>query len=59
MTARWVAAQRLRLEHTRPSTPAGDVHAEHTLYRDIAAVAELLKEGTIIRAAEQAVGPLL
>lgn len=36
MTARWVAAQRLRLEHTRPSTPAGDVHAEHTLYRDIA-----------------------
>lgn len=36
MTARWVAAQRLRLEHTRPSTPDGDLHAEHALYRDIA-----------------------
>jgi histidine ammonia-lyase len=32
---------------------------DRPLYRDIAAVAELLKEGAIIRAAEQAVGPLL
>ena len=32
---------------------------DRPLYRDIAAVAELLKDGAIIRAAEQAVGPLL
>jgi methyltransferase (TIGR00027 family) len=31
-----VAAQRLRLERTRPSTPGGDVEAERRLYRDIA-----------------------
>ncbi len=36
VTDRWVAAQRLRLEHTRPSTPDGDVQAEHALYRGIA-----------------------
>ena len=36
VTARWVAAQRLRLEGTRPSTPGGDVAAEHRLYRAIA-----------------------
>jgi methyltransferase (TIGR00027 family) len=34
--ARWEAAQRLRLERTRPSTPEGDVAAEHRLYRAIA-----------------------
>jgi methyltransferase (TIGR00027 family) len=31
-----VAAQRLRLERTRPSTPDGDVDAERRLYRHIA-----------------------
>jgi methyltransferase (TIGR00027 family) len=36
LQARWVAAQRLRLERTRPSTPGGDVEAEHRLYRAIA-----------------------
>ncbi|HEX4127868.1 MAG TPA: SAM-dependent methyltransferase [Acidimicrobiales bacterium] len=36
LAARWVAAQRLRLERTRPSTPDGDVDAEHRLYRAIA-----------------------
>jgi methyltransferase (TIGR00027 family) len=35
LQARWVAAQRLRLERTRPSTPGGDVEAEHRLYRAI------------------------
>jgi methyltransferase (TIGR00027 family) len=36
LAARWVAAQRLRLERTRPSTPDGDIEAEHRLYRAIA-----------------------
>jgi methyltransferase (TIGR00027 family) len=36
VTARWVAAQRLRLERTRPSTPGGDVDAEHRLLHDVA-----------------------
>ena len=36
LTARWVAAQRLRLERTRPSTPGGDVEAERRLYRAVA-----------------------
>src|SRR5271170_194996 len=36
LQARWVAAQRLRLERTRPSTPGGDVEAERRLYRAIA-----------------------
>jgi methyltransferase (TIGR00027 family) len=36
LQARWVAAQRLRLERTRPSTPGGDVAAERRLYRAIA-----------------------
>ena len=36
LQARWIAAQRLRLERTRPSTPGGDVEAEHRLYRAIA-----------------------
>jgi methyltransferase (TIGR00027 family) len=36
VTARWLAAQRLRLEPTRPSTPTGDLRAEHDLYRDVA-----------------------
>ncbi len=36
VTARWVAAQRARLARTRPSTPSGDVEAEHRLYRDVA-----------------------
>ena len=36
VTARWVAAQRARLERTRPSTPTGDVAAERRLYRDVA-----------------------
>ena len=34
--ARWVAAQRLQVERTRPSTPGGDVAAEHRLYRAVA-----------------------
>ena len=34
--ARWVAAQRLQLERTRPSTPQGDVAAEHRLYSAVA-----------------------
>jgi methyltransferase (TIGR00027 family) len=36
LQARWVAAQRLRLERTRPSTPGGDVEAERRLYRSVA-----------------------
>jgi len=36
LAARWVAAQRLRLERTRPSTPGGDTEAERRLYRAIA-----------------------
>jgi methyltransferase (TIGR00027 family) len=36
LSARWVAAQRLRLERTRPSTPGGDIEAERRLYRAIA-----------------------
>jgi methyltransferase (TIGR00027 family) len=36
MLARWAAAQRLELERTRPSTPEGDVAAEHRLYRAVA-----------------------
>ncbi len=35
--SRWVAAQRLRLERTRPSTPGGDLQAERRLYRAVAA----------------------
>jgi methyltransferase (TIGR00027 family) len=34
--ARWVAAQWLRLERTRPSTPGGDLDAERRLYRAVA-----------------------
>ena len=36
LRARWVAAQRLRLARTRPSTPGGDVEAERRLYRAVA-----------------------
>ena len=36
LSARWVAAQRLRLERSRPSTPDGDVGAERRLSRDVA-----------------------
>ena len=36
LAARSIAAQRLGLERTRPSTPAGDIEAEHRLYRAIA-----------------------
>ncbi len=36
LAARLIAAQRLRLERTRPSTPGGDVEAERRLYRSIA-----------------------
>jgi methyltransferase (TIGR00027 family) len=36
ITARSTAAQRLRLERTRPSTPGGDVEAERRLSRDVA-----------------------
>jgi methyltransferase (TIGR00027 family) len=36
LAARWEAAQRLRLERTRPSTPGGDVEAERRLYRSVA-----------------------
>jgi methyltransferase (TIGR00027 family) len=35
VTARWVAAHRLRLERTRPSTPGADVAAERNLYRAV------------------------
>jgi methyltransferase (TIGR00027 family) len=35
LQARWVAAQRLRLERTRPSTPGGDVEAERRFYRSV------------------------
>ena len=38
LIARWLAAQRLRLERGRPSTPAGDVAGERTLYRDVRGV---------------------
>jgi methyltransferase (TIGR00027 family) len=38
LTVRWVAAQRLRLERTRPSTPEGDVAAERRFYRSLAGV---------------------
>ncbi|HXZ62482.1 MAG TPA: class I SAM-dependent methyltransferase, partial [Acidimicrobiales bacterium] len=33
---RWVAAQRARLERTRPLTPGGDVAGERRFYRDVA-----------------------
>jgi methyltransferase (TIGR00027 family) len=36
VAARLLAAQRLRLERTRPSTPGGDVDAERRLYQAIA-----------------------
>jgi methyltransferase (TIGR00027 family) len=32
---RWAATQRLRLERTRASTPGGDIHGEHALYRTV------------------------
>ena len=35
-TARWLAAHRDRLAPTRPSTPSGDLEAEHRLYHDVA-----------------------
>ena len=35
MAARWEAAQRARLERTRPSTPGADLEAERRLYRDV------------------------
>jgi methyltransferase (TIGR00027 family) len=35
LSARRVAAQRLRLERTRASTPGGDVRGERALYRDV------------------------
>jgi methyltransferase (TIGR00027 family) len=35
LSARWVAANRVRLERRRPSTPEGDVAGEHALYRDV------------------------
>ncbi|HEX3333647.1 MAG TPA: SAM-dependent methyltransferase [Acidimicrobiales bacterium] len=38
LTARWVAVQRARLAHTRPSTPSGDVRGEHALVRDVSGV---------------------
>ena len=36
LSERWTAAQRARLERSRPSTPRGDVAAEQLLYRDVA-----------------------
>jgi len=36
VTDRWVAAQRARLDRTRPSTPQGDVAAELLLCHDVA-----------------------
>jgi methyltransferase (TIGR00027 family) len=38
LTARWVAAHRVRLERRRPSTPTGDVAGERRLYRDLSGV---------------------
>ena len=35
VAARWEAAQRARLEPTRPSTPGADLEAERRLYRDV------------------------
>jgi methyltransferase (TIGR00027 family) len=35
LTARWVAAHRLRLDRRRPSTPDGDVAGERKLYRAV------------------------
>jgi methyltransferase (TIGR00027 family) len=35
LTERWLAAQRVRLEGTRPSTPTGDRRGERALYRDV------------------------
>ncbi len=35
VTARWVAAHRVRLARTRPSTPGGDVEGELRLYRAV------------------------
>ena len=35
VTARWVAAHRARMEHTRPSTPGADLEGERRLYRDV------------------------
>jgi methyltransferase (TIGR00027 family) len=35
LSVRWEAAQRLRLERTRPSTPGGDVEAERRFYRSV------------------------
>jgi methyltransferase (TIGR00027 family) len=35
LTARWVAAQRLRLDPIRASTPVGDLRGERALYRGV------------------------
>ena len=35
VAARWEAAHRARLAHTRPSTPGADLEAERRLYRDV------------------------
>ena len=35
LTARWVAANRVRLERRRPSTPEGDVAGERALYHNV------------------------
>jgi methyltransferase (TIGR00027 family) len=42
VSARWTAAQRLRLERTRPSTPGGDVDAERRLSSDVAGTATMM-----------------
>jgi len=35
LAARWLAASRARLAHTRPSTPGGDPEGERRLYRSV------------------------
>ncbi len=55
LTDRWVAAQRLRLEATRPSTPGGDVAAEHRLYRAIAGGAAPVGRSSVLALRTQVV----
>lgn len=44
-SARWTAAQRIRLAGTRPATPGGDLDGERRLYRDVAGSTAALPGG--------------
>jgi methyltransferase (TIGR00027 family) len=46
-SARWTAAQRLRLARTRPATPSGDLEGEARLYRAVAGAASSLPPGRV------------